>query len=96
MLLLLYIPLTDKLIVCCSCHRFRGTPNVSEDDYKAVYEEMGGYFNAATSGDYTYYYTTFPATSASGDGNLDQVLFVESDRFKNINYTEAAFKTEGT
>lgn len=73
---------------------FRSTPNVSSDEFEDIYNEMGGRFNAGTSKDYTIYYVTFPKTAADGSSNLETVNYLESNRFKNINYTEAEFKTE--
>lgn len=40
---------------------FKGTPRLGVGDYDRRVEEIGGYLNAATSGDYTHYYMTVPS-----------------------------------
>ncbi len=41
---------------------FKGTENLSAGRINSIVEEVGGYLNAATSPDYTYYYSTLPAS----------------------------------
>jgi len=40
------------------------------------------------------YHVTFPKSAADGESNFAKVMLMESDRFQNINYTLADFKTE--
>ena len=40
---------------------FKGTPRLGVGVYDKRIEEIGGYLNAATSGDYTHYYMTIPS-----------------------------------
>lgn len=40
---------------------FKGTERLAVGDYDRRIEEMGGYLNAATSGDYTHYFITVPS-----------------------------------
>ena len=56
---------------------------------------MGANINAFTTQDYTNFFALFPGVSSNGDNNLEMAMFLESDRFKHINYTEDAFKLEG-
>src|SRR5690606_18886104 len=67
---------------------FRGTPNYSADEYGAVIQAAGADQNAYTTDDFTNYYTTF--TTA----DLEKILEVEADRFQNLSYSEAQFRTE--
>ncbi len=67
---------------------FRGTDKYPADRYEAIINSVGGDQNAFTSDDLTNYYTTF--TKA----DLDKVLEVEADRFMNLKYSEAQFRTE--
>jgi zinc protease len=65
---------------------FRGTTRYP--NYDAVTNKIGSMRNASTSNDFTNYYLV--ASSES----LEQVIDLESDRFMNLNYTEAQFRTE--
>lgn len=65
---------------------FKGT--VRYPDYDAALTAIGGSNNAFTSSDMTAYYVI-----AAGN-ELEGVIDLESDRFKNLDYTEAVFKTE--
>ncbi len=67
---------------------FRGTPSLSPDEYQAVLTRAGARSNAYTSDDLTNYHTTFARE------DLETVLKIEADRFQNLAYSEAAFKTE--
>jgi zinc protease len=49
---------------------------------------VGARQNAYTTDDYTNYHTTFSKE------DLELMLRVEADRFQNLSYDEAAFKTE--
>ena len=68
---------------------------MSGEEYSRVYDEMGANINAFTARDYTNFFALFPGVSSNGDNNLEMAMFLESDRFKHINYTEDAFKLEG-
>jgi zinc protease len=65
---------------------FRGTTRYP--NYDAVTNKIGAMRNASTSNDFTNYYLV-----ASSD-SLEQIIDLESDRFMNLNYTEAQFRTE--
>ncbi len=65
---------------------FRGSERFP--DFDAVANGMGAETNAYTTDDYTAYHLSF----ASED--LETVVELEADRFQNLNYTEAQFKTE--
>ena len=67
---------------------FRGTPTMSPEQYQALMTRAGARSNAYTSDDYTNYHTTFAKE------DLEAVLKAEADRFQNLSYGEAAFKTE--
>ena len=67
---------------------FRGTKNFPGSVYDEIITEMGANANAYTTNDRTVYHLNF----ASED--LEKVMELESDRFQNLWYTEAAFKTE--
>jgi zinc protease len=67
---------------------FRGTPAYPADAYSAVIKNAGADQNAYTSSDLTNYYTNF--TTA----DLEKVLEVEADRFRNLAYSEEQFRTE--
>ncbi|MGD2071622.1 MAG: pitrilysin family protein [Gemmatimonadota bacterium] len=65
---------------------FRGTDKYP--NYDAVTERIGAARNAFTSNDMTVYYVV-----AASD-YLEQIVDLESDRFKNLKYPEQAFRTE--
>jgi len=67
---------------------FRGTENYSQEQYGAMLKEVGADQNAYTTDDYTNYHVTFI------NEDLDLMLKLEADRFKNLKYSEAQFKTE--
>jgi zinc protease len=67
---------------------FRGTERYPADVYQRIITEIGADANAYTTDDLTAYHLSFAAP------DLDRVVEIESDRFKNLAYTEAAFKTE--
>ncbi len=67
---------------------FRGTDKYPADAYNDLLKRMGADSNAFTTDDYTNFYTIGPASS------LKTMMDMESDRFKNLKYTEDAFKTE--
>lgn len=67
---------------------FRGTKRFPADAYNDKMTELGADTNAFTSTDLTAYYANVAAE------DLPVVLDLESDRFKNLSYTEPAFRTE--
>jgi zinc protease len=67
---------------------FRGTENVSPEEYNAALKLAGADMNAYTTDDYTNYHIDF--TKA----DLDTVLALEADRFMNLSYGEDVFRTE--
>ncbi len=65
---------------------FRGTDKYP--DYDGVSSRMGAARNAFTSNDMTVYYMVAP------NEYLEQIIDLESDRFMNLKYSEADFRTE--
>jgi zinc protease len=67
---------------------FRGTDKYSTDAYNDLLKRMGADSNAFTADDETVYHMVGPASE------LPTMMDMESDRFKNLKYTEDAFRTE--
>ena len=67
---------------------FRGTENYPPEVYKDILKNAGADQNAYTSDDLTNYHIT--ATKA----DLEKILEIEADRFRNLSYTEEQFRTE--
>lgn len=67
---------------------FRGTEKYSEQKYNDILKSIGADTNASTSDDVTTYYINAGSTA------LETIMDLESDRFQNLKYTGAAFKTE--
>jgi zinc protease len=67
---------------------FRGTAAHPPEKYQAIMTRAGARNNAYTTDDYTNYHVTFAKE------DLETILAVEADRFQNLSYGEAAFKTE--
>ncbi len=67
---------------------FRGTENFPADRYYEMLTSLGADTNAYTSDDLTAYYLSIAAE------DLEQVMALESDRFKNLSYAEPEFETE--
>ncbi|MBS1272338.1 MAG: putative zinc protease [Candidatus Marinimicrobia bacterium] len=67
---------------------FRGTKNFPGDVYDEMVTRIGADGNAYTTDDYTCYFMTFAKP------DLEQVIMLESDRFQNLEYSEAEFQTE--
>ena len=65
---------------------FRGTAKYP--DFDAVTSSMGAARNANTSSDRTVFYEVAPSEY------LEKLIDLESDRFMNLSYSEAAFRTE--
>ncbi len=67
---------------------FRGTKNVTPEEYEHALTKAGARSNAYTTDDYTCYHTTLAKE------DLETMLRLEADRFQNLSYPEAVFKTE--
>jgi zinc protease len=67
---------------------FRGTPQNPPEKYEAILKEAGAASNAYTTDDHTAYHTTFSKE------DLERILGLEADRFQNLQYPEAVFRTE--
>ena len=67
---------------------FRGTEKYSKDAYTDLMKRMGANSNASTSDDRTTYTLIGPSRE------LETMMDVESDRFKNLKYDEEGFRTE--
>jgi zinc protease len=67
---------------------FKGTAKFPPAKYDETIRRIGASSNAFTTEDFTCYHTTFSKE------DLETVLAMEADRFQNLKYTEAEFKTE--
>jgi zinc protease len=67
---------------------FRGTEKYPADSYNSILTKAGANTNAFTRDDFTNYYTTFTRP------DLEKIIEVEADRFRNLSYSEPAFRTE--
>ncbi|HEY7214590.1 MAG TPA: pitrilysin family protein [Thermoanaerobaculia bacterium] len=67
---------------------FRGTEKYSAEAYNEVLKRMGADSNANTDDDRTAYHIVGPSSA------LETMMDIESDRFKNLKYSEDAFRTE--
>lgn len=67
---------------------YRGTENYSSQAYTEILKKAGADTNAFTTDDFTNYYITFTKP------DLEKMLELEADRFQNLDYTEADFRTE--
>ncbi len=67
---------------------FRGSKNYTAHERDAILKRAGASTNANTSDDRTIYHAVFSKE------DLDQVMKLEADRFKGLQYSEAGFKTE--
>lgn len=67
---------------------FRGTKSFPEKKYKQILKTLGADYNAWTDLDETVYICDVTADA------LDTLILLESDRFKNLTYTEQGFKAE--
>ena len=67
---------------------FRGTEKYPTDAYNAAVKRMGADSNAFTTSDWTTYYIV------SSSDALETIIDLESDRFRNLRYSEEAFRTE--
>jgi zinc protease len=67
---------------------FRGTEKYPSAEYTQILKNAGANQNAYTTDDYTNYYITFSKE------DLETVLELEADRFRNLKYSSEDFKTE--
>ncbi len=67
---------------------FRGTKKYPGPVYDKIVTGLGADANAYTTDDYTAYHLEF------AKDDLEKVVEIESDRFQNLDYAEAAFQTE--
>lgn len=67
---------------------FRGTPTLTPDEYNAIITKAGARQNAYTTDDYTNYHVTFAKE------DLETILRIEADRFRNLSYSVEDFRTE--
>lgn len=67
---------------------FRGTEAHPAEEYAARLNAVGADGNAYTTNDYTCYTIVAPSSA------LSMLVELESDRFRNLRYEEAAFRTE--
>lgn len=70
---------------------FKGTENMSPEEYDNFLSKIGAGTNAYTTDDYTCYYVVF-----AGRENLESVVKAEADRFINLYWDEEMIKTEAT
>jgi zinc protease len=67
---------------------FKGSAHVGAEEHSRIIESFGGFDNATTYDDYTYFFETFPSNY------LERVLWLEADRMGSLNVDEANFKSE--
>jgi zinc protease len=67
---------------------FRGSKNYPAGSFDRIMKKAGASSNAYTSSDQTVYHETFAKE------DLDEILALEADRFKNLQFSEEQFKTE--
>jgi zinc protease len=66
----------------------RGTKTKTPEQMNEIITRAGARENAYTTDDYTNYYATFAKE------DLEAMIALQADRFQNLQYDEAAFKTE--
>ena len=67
---------------------FRGTEQYPADVYADIVKKAGADANAFTTDDFTNYHITFTRP------DLEKMIEIEADRFQNLKYSEAVFRTE--
>jgi zinc protease len=67
---------------------FRGTPNNPEGTRERLMGAHGFHDNAFTTDDFTVYHSYGPAAA------LEQLIALEADRFRHLDYSEPSFRTE--
>jgi zinc protease len=67
---------------------FRGTKTQTQEQMSRLLTKAGARENAYTTDDFTNYYITFAKE------DLEPMIALQADRFQNLQYPEAEFKTE--
>ncbi len=67
---------------------FRGTEKYPAAVYADIVKKAGADTNAFTTDDFTNYHITFTKP------DLEKMIEIEADRFQNLSYSEAVFRTE--
>jgi zinc protease len=67
---------------------FKGTEQVSREEFTRKIEEIGGDYNAFTSHDFAAYFENVASE------NMEVPIRLEADRLQNLRFTEEEFKTE--
>jgi len=67
---------------------FTGSQNVGKNEYSLLIDTNGGGNNATTNEDRTLYFATVPSNQ------LDMILFLESDRMRNLDVTQDNLDTQ--
>ncbi len=67
---------------------FRGTEKYPANVYNNILKNAGADQSGYTTDDYTNYHITLTKD------NLEKIIEIEADRFKNLSNTEAAFRTD--
>jgi zinc protease len=67
---------------------FKGTEQVSREEFTRKIEEIGGDYNAFTSHDFAAYFENVASE------NIETPIRLEADRLQNLGFTEEEFKTE--
>ena len=67
---------------------FRGSENYPAGSFDRIMKNAGASSNAYTSSDQTVYHETFAKE------DLEEIMKLEADRFKNLKFSEEQFKTE--
>lgn len=67
---------------------FRGTPEITSDQFATIATRIGAEYNAQTTNTYTRYYFTVPASY------VDVVLRLEADRMAHASIDQTAWKNE--
>jgi zinc protease len=67
---------------------FKGSAHVGPDEHSRIIEAVGGFDNAETGDDTTYFFETFPGHY------LERALWLEADRMGSLNVDEANFESE--
>jgi zinc protease len=67
---------------------YRGTEKYPSEAYAAILKKAGASKNASTTDDFTNFHITFTKP------DLETMIEIEADRFQNLAYSEADFRTE--
>jgi zinc protease len=67
---------------------FKGSASLAPEEHKNYISSIGGRYNATTDFDRTLYFQSFPSNY------LERVLWMESDRMRSLDISDANFKSE--